>query len=1492
MPDSTNAWTQKAQLHSALKEFEAAGEAYRKSAELAGPSTYQSNNALLGLARVYQNQKDFAKAEEVLKQLLQEKDPQHRWAFPRAFAALAQIYKATEKLDAFLQTKLEEAEQKPDEPSVLLALISIYQAKGDGNKASEYAENLIRLEPSQFPNHQHLVLGNNVPVERRIAILEKLIINEGKLNTTYQYYLTSLFSLYRTANQKEKAEKFAENILSMKQVMPTTLRSIARYFEQSKDFEKAAALYERAAQVARSEREKQGYRAALIRLYQKSGKSDRARKLAEELLDKAEDRHIRVQASRELYQLLAASGDRDAYIKRLEDKVKAAPEDARALQQLSTMMLMGNRHAEAAELFGRLVKLKPDVKDYYPQWAQSLGSAKLHDKAIAAWQRYFKKFPADRQTYMTSLIYAYRAARRLEEVVKHVEEYSKDFPNQTNILGDLARNLQLAGKSDLAIELFESLVQTEKNENNLSYWRQSLLQIYMKRKSYDRAEPLASKLAQTAKQSYQRQQAARSLNTILKATGKLEAWKKELEARVASKPNKADLSLLATSYQSESRHEDAAALHERIVKLESSAENYTQWFQSLNSARKYPELIAAYKTFFKAFPDQRKNHAYSLSNAYRSAGNLEQALVVARELAKSNPSSGLPKVAELLEQMEKHDEAIAAWKEVLKATSNEHQRWQHKSRMVKLLEKQKKVDEALELLRDQIKNAPSEYYIGLARRSYTSLLRKFNMLDAYLKSLEEAVARNPKDAKAIEELAELHQSSRKSAEAAAWYEKLVALRPDKKSYNGWVNALGAINETSAAIRNKKVDALLKAYPAFFKAFPDERKNRLATLVYACRNASREEEAIEFSTQNVSLQPRNAHAHSMHGDTLRHFKKYDRAIASYRKAIELSPKGDKRLWNYKLNIGYALEGQKKFKEAEAVARSLLAETGQSYQKQNVSRFLARVLRAGGGEEKYIAGLEKRINENPKDEEALRQLIAIYPSKGQYKKMPEIYRKLVAVDPTDSNYSNWMYSYGNAADYKGLVDACLEYFKAFPNRKSQHLPRLWDAYRRLGRTQDAIDAAKEYVTLRKGDGNALANAARLYTELKKYEEAESALAEAIKTRKNESSTWNWRYQLAQVCSKRGKHEEAEKLAQELAATATDSYRKRQTGALLTEVFKRSGNISGLIGKLEDQAKANPKDQGILTQLGAIHTANRDYKEAAQVFDKLVTLNPSKNNYYSWTNALSNAGDHLGCAHSLEVFMKKHPDQKVRQISNLVRAYERAKRIDKAIEAARVNVEIDPRDGRSAMQLGDLLRKSSKVDEAVKVYKQTISQTKSKNIRWDLNYRLADTLKDQKKMPEALEVANKLLATARTSSNTSNAKHLLTTILKSSGGLKNYIRTLEKKAAANPKDAQTLAELATLYNDQQQFAQAAATARKLVAISPTASHYQRLIHPLTSLGKHNDLIEVYRELFDKDPKSTRYHLASFIYTCRNVKKTRAAIPLVRQYVKDYPKDFRMLS
>jgi tetratricopeptide (TPR) repeat protein len=133
-------------------------------------------------------------------------------------------------------------------------------------------------------------------------------------------------------------------------------------------------------------------------------------------------------------------------------------------------------------------------------------------------------------------------------------------------------------------------------------------------------------------------------------------------------------------------------------------------------------------------------------------------------------------------------------------------------------------------------------------------------------------------------------AQRRFAEAAACYDKAIALKPDYAI---------AHNNRGNAFRNlQRFQEALDSYDRALELQP-YRQELLANRANALQNLERLEEAIACYESVIALKPDYAEAYSNYGVALKEIMRFEDAIASFDKALQLKPDYPEAIWNKSL-----------------------------------------------------------------------------------------------------------------------------------------------------------------------------------------------------------------------------------------------------------------------------------------------------------------------------------------------------------------------------------------------------------------------------------------------------------------------------------------------------------------------------------------------------------------------------------------------------------------
>jgi tetratricopeptide (TPR) repeat protein len=272
--------------------------------------------------------------------------------------------------------------------------------------------------------------------------------------------------------------------------------------------------------------------------------------------------------------------------------------------------------------------------------------------------------------------------------------------------------------------------------------------------------------------------------------------------------------------------------------------------------------------------------------------------------------SALVMLANALRDIGERDEAIAAYRKVIRINPNDALAARAYCDMGVALSRQKKMDEAIAAYREAIRINPkdaSSYYayanLGLA---LSSLEKRDEAIAAYRKALEFS----PNDAAIYYNLGLVLFRHKKLDEAIAVYRRAIEI--DARFASAYSN-LGL------ALANKgELDEAIAAYRQAIRIEPGNARTHY-NLGHALQNQKNLDQAIASYREAIQLDARFASAYKNLGAALAKKGELSEAVTAYRLAIELRPNDD-GAYN---NLGMALHKRKRFQEASAAFGKAIA-----------------------------------------------------------------------------------------------------------------------------------------------------------------------------------------------------------------------------------------------------------------------------------------------------------------------------------------------------------------------------------------------------------------------------------------------------------------------------------------------------------------------------------------------------------------------------------------
>ncbi|HDM76341.1 MAG TPA: tetratricopeptide repeat protein [Deltaproteobacteria bacterium] len=621
--------------------------------------------------------------------------------------------------------------------------------------------------------------------------------------------------------------------------------------------------------------------------------------------------------------------------------------------------------------------------------------------------------------------------------------------------------------------------------------------------------------------------------------------------------------------------------------------------------------------------------------------------------------------------------------------------------------------------------------------------------------------------------------------------------------------------------------------------------------------------LEFKNA-LQLDPKNVEAMFALGKAYLAEKKYRKAYAAFRSALETDPNFDRARIEIAALLSLARQGKMALDELKAL--------------KNPDKFEPKVsiikARAFIAEKKYDDAI-KVLNSIPKaneNKEAQVLLCVCYKELGNFKAMMEAmkrWRKLDSKDPASYLFlAQYYLEEGNRAGaskelelmIKANPEVKLKLFRAQALERLGLIEEAKKAYDSLPETPEMLKAraefwrrqgdmakAKEiYVKLIKqnpkdvgavvGYANVLASEGKIEEALKKLKETAKQdlskedhekiiLAEATlyaqqgewdqaqklcqDVLKENQANMNAHLLLGKIFLVRNKLEDAEIHLHQVAVTQTNNI---EAQLLLARCQMLNKKESVAIDTLKKALKNNPASKKLRLELVRYHLFKKNYDQAINVLSKGITISPDDITYKKLRGEI----------------------------------YASIKKYDEAEKDFRDIVSAKPKSPLGYMELGRLRLTLHKPDEAITWFKKAYNAENG----WQVAVpALVKTYLAKGNTDNALQVVKNEV---KKRPDSALAYYYLGAALVAKGDLKGAEDAFKKTVELAPKWPEAYRALADLYLRQGKIAEATAQVEEIYKKSKSPSMGINLATLYEYQGKYKDAIDLYNELLKKYKKS----------------------------------------
>ncbi len=496
--------------------------------------------------------------------------------------------------------------------------------------------------------------------------------------------------------------------------------------------------------------------------------------------------------------------------------------------------------------------------------------------------------------------------------------------------------------------------------------------------------------------------------------------------------------------------------------------------------------------------------------------------------------------------------------------------------------------------------------------------------------------------------------------------------------------------------------LLKAEDEFktaVKVQPDSEE-ALTTLAYLYNEEGDASRAADVLS-NVPESARSAKLYSALGYTYEQQKDYKKAIAAYRKAVDLDHENldsVRGLAQNLMNDGQtdaALEQYKSIVDADP-------HDAQSYMR------MAEIYRRDGKFDQALDALKKAGTEVPDSQEVPYNVAVIYQAQGRFDDAVKVLEDLLQkTEKADGNY--------NAGER---------------NNRAVFLERLGSIYRDTNKSQQAVDTFRKMLTL--GDDNASRGYQELietYRDAKQWPQATATAQEAVAKLPNDRSL---KLMLAGQLSDSGQSDSALALVKGMLKGNADDREIYLALAQMQSRLRRWSDAEDSIAKAEDLSKKPEDKDYALFVAGSIYERQKKYDQAEEAFKKVLADDPNNAmalNYLGYM--LADRGTRLEEALGYVKKALQLDPQNGAYLDSLGWAYFKLGNYDLAEENLRKASERIGNDPTVLEHLGDLFQKTDRLKLAAAYWERAL-QEYGKTVSAEVDP--GDVAKVQKKLESA--------------------------------------------------------------------------------------------------------------------------------------------------------------
>lgn len=357
------------------------------------------------------------------------------------------------------------------------------------------------------------------------------------------------------------------------------------------------------------------------------------------------------------------------------------------------------------------------------------------------------------------------------------------------------------------------------------------------------------------------------------------------------------------------------------------------------------------------------------------------------------------------------------------------------------------------------------------------------------------------------------------------------------------------------------------------------------------------------------------------------------------------------------------------------------------------WLRRARNAKNGKEK-VGYLVKAVKMAPKDKNVRKMLASLYVESGMTAKAVDQYREIVRLDPTDwASKEELAGSLFKMGKYEEAIPLFKEMLKKRPRDAAIHA-NLGYAYEKTGKTPDVIEHYKKALQLKPGDSVLHFNLAAAYEKEKRFADAGSHYEKALKLNPKDVEAT---VRLADIRFIEKKYKEAallyERVVQQKPAEAAIYTRLGYALAEIKEPAKAAMYWQKAIAMGE-------KDPQVKVRLAAIHGRQKNPGKEKPRNEKIAPQKPTKESLRRLAEKYSREKQYDKALDAYRKLIRLEP-KNAALYAGAAFLYGLKGDSDRQIEYYNLALKQDPEDFDSHLNLAVAYEKKGLLEEALKEY-----------------------------------------------------------------------------------------------------------------------------------------------------------------------------------------------